>query len=45
MLSRRTISDMRSRDLWRQEITTLRHLTQSSGSARDDLLDQLESVE
>lgn len=45
ILSRRTISDMRSRDLWRQEITTLRHLTQSSGSARDDLLDQLESVE
>jgi phosphatidylserine/phosphatidylglycerophosphate/cardiolipin synthase-like enzyme len=45
ILSRRTISDMRSRDLWRQEITTLRHLTQSSGSARDALLEQLESVE
>ena len=45
ILSRKTISDMRSRDLWRQEITTLRHLTQSSGSARTDLLDQLESVE
>jgi phosphatidylserine/phosphatidylglycerophosphate/cardiolipin synthase-like enzyme len=45
ILSRQTISDMRSRDLWRQEITTLRHLTQSSGSARDDLLEQLEGVE
>lgn len=45
ILSRKTISDMRSRDLWRQEITTLRHLDQSSGSARDALLEQLESVE
>ena len=45
LLSRKTISDMRSRDLWRQEITTLRHLTQSSGSARTDLLEQLEDME
>jgi phosphatidylserine/phosphatidylglycerophosphate/cardiolipin synthase-like enzyme len=45
ILSRRTISDMRSRDLWRQEITTLRHLTQSRGSARTDLLEQLEDME
>lgn len=45
ILSRKTISDMRSRDLWRQEITTLRHLVQSSGSARDALLEQLEGVE
>lgn len=45
LLSRKIISDMRSRDLWRQEITTLRHLTQSRGSARTDLLDQLEEGE
>jgi phosphatidylserine/phosphatidylglycerophosphate/cardiolipin synthase-like enzyme len=45
ILSRKTIADMRSRDLWRQEITTLRHLDQSSGSARANLLEQLEGVE
>lgn len=41
MLSRKTISDMRSRELWEQEITTLRHLNQASSTERDDLLEQL----
>lgn len=45
LLSRRTVSDMRSRDLWRQEINALRHLAQASGSARTDLLEQLEGEE
>ncbi|MGB4574657.1 MAG: phospholipase D-like domain-containing protein [Kiritimatiellia bacterium] len=45
ILSRPTISDMRSRDLWRQEITTLRHLVQSGGTARETLLEQLENAE
>ena len=45
ILSRKTISDMRSRDLWEQEITTLRHLNQARGTAHDDLLEQLEGVE
>jgi len=45
ILSRKTISDMRSRDLWEKEITTLRHLAQASGSVRDDLLEQLEEGE
>ena len=45
LLSRNIISDMRSRDLWEQEITTLRHLNQSRGAERDALLEQLGVVE
>jgi phosphatidylserine/phosphatidylglycerophosphate/cardiolipin synthase-like enzyme len=45
LLSRKTISDMRSRELWEQEITTLRHLNQASGKERDDLLAELEGRE
>jgi len=41
ILSRKTISDMRSRDLWEQEMTTLRHLAQSSGSESKALLEEL----
>lgn len=45
LLSRKTISDMRSRELWEQEITTLRYLNQASGKARDDLIAELEGRE
>ena len=45
LLGRKTISDMRSRELWEQEITTLRHLNQASGKARDDLIAELEGPE
>ncbi len=45
LLSRNTISDMRSRALWEQEITTLRHLNQSRGAERDGLVAELEARE
>lgn len=45
LLGRKTISDMRSRELWEQEITTLRHLNQASGKARDNLIAELEGRE
>jgi phosphatidylserine/phosphatidylglycerophosphate/cardiolipin synthase-like enzyme len=45
LLSRNIISDMRSRELWEKEITTLRHLNQTSGKARDDLVAELEGRE
>ena len=45
LLSRNIISDMRSRAHWEQEITTLRHLNQASGKAREDLLAELEGRE
>jgi len=41
ILSRKTISDMRSRDLWEQETTQLRHLAQSSSSERKEMLEEL----
>ena len=41
LLSRNIISDMRSRELWEQEINTLRHLNQASSIERDALLEQL----
>ena len=45
LLSRKTISDMRSRELWEQEITTLRHLDQTSGASHDALVAELEGRE
>ena len=45
LLSRNIISDMRSRALWEQEISVLRHLNQTSGKARDDLVAELEGRE
>ena len=45
LLSRKIISDMRSRELWEQEITTLRHLNLASGKVRDDLVTELEGRE
>jgi len=41
IFSRKIISDMRSRDLWEQETTTLRHLAQASASERKALLEEL----
>ena len=45
LLSRKTVSDMRSRELWEREITTLRHLNQASGKEKDALLAELEGRE
>ncbi len=45
LLSRKIVSDMRSRELWEQEITTLRHLNQASGKEKDALLAELEGRE
>lgn len=45
LLSRNVISDMRSRELWEREITTLRHLNQSRGADRDSLVAELEGRE
>lgn len=45
LLGRNIIGDMRSRELWEREITTLRHLNQASGTERDALVAELEARE